>query len=71
MLGVFVDMSYTPGPFNLALLLINLNRFSGVPERLAKTSHGHSATQSQHSVSDKLQLNCFKPGARVLLIWHF
>jgi hypothetical protein len=43
MLGVFVDTSSTPGPSNLALLLIRY-RFRGVLERLAKAPYSHTAT---------------------------
>jgi hypothetical protein len=57
MLGVFVDMSYTTGPPNLALLPIRAS-FSGVQERLAKASHSHRAIDPDLTVAtNKLQRN--------------
>jgi hypothetical protein len=50
LLGVFIDMSYTPGPSNLALLPIRAD--FRVLERLANVSYmSHTATHS-HTATD-------------------
>ena len=65
MLGVLVDMSYTPGASNPALLPIRAG-FRGVLERLAEVPHSHTATVLLVS-SDILQLSYIKLGVQVIL----
>jgi hypothetical protein len=67
-LGVLVDMSYTPGPSNPALLLIRagfrVSRSAWQKCRTATPPHSHRSSVS----SDRLQLSYFKLGVRVILI---